>query len=117
MRNLKRNQQLIYYSNLTEDSVDEWGNIGKDYGTPKTYMISVSPNTGETAYSGFGVSLEYDRTMVTTDMQCPINEYSRLWIGIEPTEPHNFEVRKKAPNLNQILFAVQQVEVSFEKKD
>lgn len=117
MRNLKRNQQLIYYSNLTDEQLDEWGNKGSGYGLPQPYKISVSPNTGETAYSGFGVSLEYDRTMVTTDMQCPINEYSRLWIGIEPTEPHNFEVRKKAPNLNQILYAIQQVEVSFEKNN
>jgi hypothetical protein len=117
MRNLKRNQQKIYYSNLTEESVDEWGNVGKGYGEPQEYKISISPNTGETSYSGFGTQFDYDRTMVTTDIQCPINEYSHLWIGIEPTEPHNFEVRKKAPNLNHIAYAIQQVEVSIEKEN
>ncbi len=112
MRNLLRNQQTIYYSNLTEDAVDEWGNACREYESPQPYKISVAPNTGETVYSGFGTALEYDRTMTTTDKNCPINEFTRLWIGISPTEPHNFEVKKKAENLNQIAFAVKQVEVS-----
>lgn len=117
MRNLKRNQQKIYYSNLSDEIVDEWGNKGKGYSNPKLYRISISPNTGETNYSGFGTQLEYDRTMTTANLDCPINEFSHLWIGIDTSKPHNFEVRKKATNLNQILYAIQQVEVSFEKKD
>lgn len=117
MRNLKRNQQKIYYSNLTEESVDEWGNQSNGYGKPQELMISVSPNVGETSLYGFGTQLEYDRTMVTSDMNCPINEFSRLWVGIEPTEPYNFKVCKKATNLNQIAYAIQQVEVSFEKNN
>lgn len=117
MRNLMRNQQKIYYSNLTAETTDEWNNKSYDYGVPQPYKISVAPNTGETSYSGFGTAFEYDRTMTTTDKKCPINEYSRLWIGIEPTEPHNFEVRKKAENINQIAFAIKQVEVGFNEKN
>ena len=75
MRNLKRNQQMIYYSNLTEECKDEWGNDSCGYGEPQKLMISVSPNTGKTNQYGFGTHLEYDRTMVTTDLNCPINEY------------------------------------------
>ena len=115
MRNLKRNQQKIYIANLTENITDEWGNPAKDYGAPEPYMISISPNTGETIYNGFGTELDYDRTMVTTDLDCPINEYTRLWIDADPeTEPYNFEVKRKAPNLNQVLYAIKKVEVSFE---
>lgn len=117
MRNLKRNQQKIYIANLTENQVDEWGNVGKGYGEPYPYMISVSPNTGETIQNGFGTSFEYDRTMVTTDKNCPINEYTRIWIGIDPSEPHNFEVKKKAENLNHIAYAIKKVEVSFENSN
>ena len=46
MRNLKCNQQMIYYSNLTEECKDEWGNDSCGYGEPQKLMISVSPNTG-----------------------------------------------------------------------
>jgi len=117
MRNLKRNQQKIYYSNLSENTVDEWGNQSSGYGEPQEIMISVSPNVGETNQYGFGTQLEYDRTMVTTDLNCPIDEFTRLWIGIKPTEPYNFKVKRKASNLNQIAYAIQQVEVSFEKNN
>lgn len=117
MRNLKRNQQMIYYSNLTEECKDEWGNDSCGYGEPQKLMISVSPNTGKTNQYGFGTHLEYDRTMVTTDLNCSINEYTRLWIGIEPTEVYNFKVCRKAVNLNHIAYAIKQVEVSFEKND
>ena len=119
MRNLKRNQQKIYYQNLSDTEVtDEWGNSVKGYsGDPIGYMISVSANSGEASVNGFGTELNYDRTMSTTDKSCPINEYSRLWIVADTSKPHDFEVIKVAKSLNQILYAIKQVDISIAKSE
>ena len=88
MRNLRRNQQRIWYAlRNASASKDEWGNT-KDvttYSEPREMRINVSANKGEAEAQAFGADLKYDREMVTHDMKCPIDEYSRLWIDDAPT--------------------------------
>ena len=84
MRDSEKNKTKIFYA-LRNVSVgeDEWGNT-KDittYSSPQELKISISANKGEVAQQAFGADLQYDREMVTHDMSCPIDEYSRLWIG------------------------------------
>lgn len=83
MRDSEKNKTKIYYA-LRNVSVekDEWGNTHDvaTYSVPIETKISVSPNKGEVAFQAFGADLRYDREMVTHDMSCPIDEYSRLWI-------------------------------------
>ena len=89
MRSPTKNQVLIHYSlrNVSAD-VDEWGNTKNiaTYSQPMVYKISLSANKGEASAQAFGADLRYDREMVTYDMSCPIDEYSRLWIDEAPTE-------------------------------
>ncbi len=88
MRDSQKNQQWIWYAlRNVSASQDEWGNT-KDvtsYSEPQRMKINVSANKGEAQAQAFGADLKYDREMVTHDMKCPIDEYSRLWIDDAPT--------------------------------
>ena len=116
MRDLKRNQQTVFYSLLNVSvAEDEWGNSGdvKTYGTPKEIRMSVSANRGEASAQAFGADLKYDREMSTHDMDCPIDEYSHLWLdGRKTTETHNYEVAGVSKSLNCIRYAIRRVNVS-----
>lgn len=116
MRDSEKNKARIWYAlrNVAQ-SKDEWGNT-KDvttYGEPIGLRISVSANKGEASAQAFGADLKYDREMVTHDMSCPIDEYSRLWLdGRETTETHNYEVAAVSKSLNCIRYAIRRVNVS-----
>lgn len=112
MRNLKRNEKQIYYANLTDTITDGWGNNGKEYGSPQPFRLSVSVERGTSEPDGYGNSLNYTREMVTHDMTCPINEYSRLWIDRATSEPYNYKVKRVSRSLNCIVYALERVEVS-----
>lgn len=116
MRDIKRNQQTIWYSlrNITTDT-DEWGNTVdiKDYGPPKSFDISVSADKGVASAQTFGVDLQYDREMSTHDMSCPIDEYTHLWLdGRDTADTHNYEVAAVSKSLNCIRYAIRRVNVS-----
>ena len=116
MRDLKRNQQTVWYA-LRDVSVeaDEWGNTidAKVHGAPREIQISVSANRGEASAQAFGAELNYDREMSTHDMNCPIDEYTHLWLdGRKTTETHNYEVAAVSKSLNCIRYAIRRVDVS-----
>ena len=116
MRNLKRNQQQIWYSLLNVSAgEDEWGNTEdvKTYGEPTSMYISVSSDKGEISQQAFGMDLDYDREMITHDMSCPIDEYTHLWIGgIDTSQKHNYVVKAVSKSLNCIKYAIKKVNVS-----
>ena len=116
MRDLKRNKQKIWFSlRNVHAATDEWGNTEdvKTYGEPLPFELSVSGNKGEAAGQAFGTDLSYDREMSTSDMTCPIDEYSHLWLdGRLPTETHNYIVKAVSRTLNCIRFAIEKVNVS-----
>lgn len=116
MRDLKRNQQTVFYALLNVSvAEDEWGNTNdvKTYGDPQNVQMSVSANRGEASAQAFGADLKYDREMVTHDMTCPIDEYTHLWLdGRKTTETHNYEVAAVSKSLNCIRYAIRRVNVS-----
>lgn len=116
MRDLKRNQQTVWYSLLSVGTgEDEWGNTEdiKTYGEPTPINICVSANKGEVSQQAFGTDLDYDREMTTHDMSCPIDEYTHLWIdGKDTTETHNYIVKAVSKSLNCIRYAIKKVNVS-----
>lgn len=124
MRDLQRNQSLIYYKTLigSEEIIDDDGNATGDsrliYSDLKAMMISVSSNKGTTEADAFGTDLDYDKTLSTANTSCEIDEHSILWLdGADPTnaitpDPYNFVVVKKAKSLNQVLYAIQKVDVN-----
>lgn len=118
MRDLKRNQQTVYFKNYIEtvELRDEWDNLSGEteqiYGELQHVEISVSGNKGTTENQTFGVELDYDKTLSTADVDCPINEFSILWIDADTDGPHNYIVVQRSKTINQVLYAVKAVNVS-----
>ncbi len=119
MRTLKRNQREIYYATLIqgEPVTDEWGNETGEYNIvysdPSPIRINVSAAQGRLETRQFGQMENYDRTLITGDMDCPIDESSILWIDdLDTTKAHDYVVTKVAPSLNVIQYAVRKVNVS-----
>lgn len=123
MRDLLRNQQTFYYAlydgkeDVTDTSGLKTGEKRISYSEPVAMKANISPNNGTTYVAAFGLDLQYSNTIVTCDMECPISETSILWIGIEPEGskgnpiPHNYIVKRVAKGLNNILYAVDKVEL------
>lgn len=125
MRCLNRNKTILYYATYVSktESVDEYGNATGQYVTTYSAPIAMSANIsaarGESSTDMFGVSLDYDKAIITDDMACPISETSVLWIDKVPetsytaTSPKNdYIVKRVAKSINNIAYAVQKVDVS-----
>ena len=116
MRDLKRNQQTVWYSLLNVAAgKDEWGNTEdvKTYGGPVEMRISISGAKGEISQQAFGTELDYDREMITHDMNCPIDEYTHLWLdGRDISHTHNYIVKAVSRTQNAIKYAIKKVDVS-----
>ena len=80
----------------------------------------------------YGITTGYTHRAVTENLDCPMNEESLVWYGIEPTRtvritsevngelvtteqtvpvPHNFTVVRKAKSLNHLIFYLKEVDV------
>lgn len=119
MRTLERNKRLIYYALYEGDELifDEYGNdTGASrliYSEPLPYRLNVSAARGESSTRQFGDTENYDKVLVTTDMDIPITETSLLWIdSLDTTKPHDYIVKKVAKGLNSISFAVTKVNIN-----
>lgn len=120
MRDLRRNRQTVWYKlflhretpvkdrngNLTGGSVPEYSEKARKI------CICVSPNRGSSDVEQFGDFDDYDRTMTTADVNCPIDEDSILWVdGADITKAHNYIVRKKAVWKNSVQYLIKKVDV------
>lgn len=129
MRSLQRNKQTIWYRLLTGDpepitETDEWGNVldtgenTQQYSDPVELKINVSQATGTAITEQFGNLDNYDKVLVTTQMDCPINGTTLLYIDTTPTQTngkwsnHDYVVRRVAKSINGISIAVRKVDVS-----
>lgn len=119
MRCLERNKQEFYYCLYgVKERKDEYGNSVKGYGEAISMSANISPATGNTQVEPFGTEIEYDKVIVTDDVNCPIDENTVLFIDKEPIfttngEPLNdYVVKKVAKSLNSISYAVSRVNVS-----
>ena len=118
MRSLIRNKQKIYYALLIgmNEIRDEYGNLTGEsdlqYGEPTEYFINVSAARGTADVEQFGINAIYTKTMVTNDLDCPIDETTHLWINREPTQPHNYVVTSVAKSLNSVTYAIKEVSVT-----
>ena len=147
MRCLKRNQQAFNYCLYAGKTslIDEYGNdTGEQiltYSAPVTMYANISPATGQSNTEQFGNLENYDKVIVTDDLNCPIDENSVLFIDKEPeftsvttyaevtntnngqavttlvaqtvsVPAHNYIVRRVAKSLNSISIAIRRVEVS-----
>lgn len=122
MRLLRRNLRPYYYAlyKAHEPVLDEQGHrTGESkvtYKTPVRARANISATSGRAEAELFGDFLNYDRVMITDDMNCPVDEQSVLCIDNCPAydSEGNFVydhiVRRRAEHLNVIVFALSKVE-------
>jgi len=90
MRNLKKNQQTIYFSLLLEESVPildeegyETGEYEDKYTEPQEMSISISTNKGKGTYQKYGIDETYDREMTTFELTENVLEVgTRLYVDV-----------------------------------
>lgn len=123
MQLLKRNTQTFYYLLFIgkEEVIDGEGySIGGQrvtYGEAVSMRANVSPATGTATIEQFGTSEQYDKIIFTTDMSCPIDENTVLFLDKEPEydgdKPlFDYRVKQVSKTLNHIAIAVSKVSVS-----
>lgn len=118
MRDLKRNRRTIYYALYggVQECVDGFGNYTGEYapyyGNPVEMQVNVSAARGSADVEQFGIDTPYSKTLVTTDMSCPIAEDTILWIEKTPLDgTHNYIVTRVAKSINSITYAVKEVDI------
>lgn len=119
MRSLNRNRRLIYYANKSGEvaNIDEYGNETSEttpvYGVATPLPCNISGAYGSDVVQAFGNFTAYSRTICVADANCPMNEESIVWFGVDPSEEsHNYIVVRKADSKNGILYALQEVTVT-----
>lgn len=125
MRCLRRNKVTFFYAlysskiPITDDYGNKTGEYEIIYGNPVEILGNVSAARGETVTRQFGEDEAYDRVIVLDDPQCPIDEFSILWIDTLPEigidgstqTPHDYVVKKVARSINSVSIAVSKVTV------
>lgn len=145
MRTMRINKRAFYYC-LYSDTVTQYDDYGNENGTQVVYeepvqmKANISQATGQSNTEQFGNLENYDKVIVTDDLDCPIDENSVLFIDKEPeftdgvtidyqesdtflgddtatpvtvqTPVYDYFVRRVAKSLNSISIAVKQVKVS-----
>ena len=113
MRDLQRNQVKISYKPYLgkDEIIDEYGystgEFDSQYGELHEMMISVSANKGDYSLQQFGDLLDYDRTMLVSDPNCPIDENARVYI-----DGNCYIVKAVARSLNAAQYAIKRVEIN-----
>lgn len=118
MRSLYRNMRRIYFAPLvrTDPIYDEDGNetgeLTPVYGDMVALDCNVSAAVGEDAVNAFGSFTNYSRTVSVSDVDCPMDEGSIVWLDVPTSEPYNYIVMRKADSKNALLYAMQEVSVT-----
>ena len=90
MNNLARNTKKMFYATLVKaDDVldrhgDNTGTVKKTYSSPVEFEAHL--NAGRSSAHGdlFGINVDYNRTLSSTDTSLPITETSLVWYETEP---------------------------------
>lgn len=125
MRTMRRNQQWIAYALLEgkQEIMDGERHTGQPnliFSEPKFIKASVSASRGSADTELFGISEQYDKTIVLDELtqNLGICETSHIWIDTLPypapgseTPPHDYVVARVAKSLNLTVLAVRKVDV------
>ena len=98
MRCLERNKKTIHYKNYLGKTqiVDDNGNRTGEYTLSYSDLIeakmNVSASRGVASEEMFGIATNYTKVLVTSDINCSMDEHSILWIDRPTNEPHDYVV-------------------------
>lgn len=117
------NDKPLYYCLYSdaEERYDEYGNLLSElhviYEEPVLMYANISPASGQAQTELFGNLDNYDKVIITYDLDCPIDEHSVLFIDKEPEHNtdgdlmYDYIVKRVAKSLNHIAIAVRKVEI------
>ena len=117
MQGLSRNKRSFYYAlyssatDVTDTSGNKTGERTITYSTPVQMWANISRATGITFTDEPGTEADYDKVIVTFDMDCPIDEHSVLYVDVTPgtgVKP-DYIVKRIARSLNSISIAISKV--------
>ena len=119
MKTVFRNRKKFYYA-LYQDKVEivdedgyKTGEWGTGYSEPIMAKGNISPATGNSNTEQFGNLENYDKVIVTHDMNIPIDENSILWVDqLDTEEEHDYIVKRVAKSLNVVSIAIAKVNIS-----
>lgn len=121
MRCLERNKRGFWYA-LYTGYVNTDGDVHNTHSEPVYMEACISAATGEMQAAMFGDKIDYDKVIVTDEMDSPIDEFTVLWIDTEPPVNEqtglreaagwDYTVRRVAKHLDSIGIAVKRVDVS-----
>lgn len=119
MRSIVRGKKKIFYSLYGEgEAYDEFGNKVKGYSPIKEVKMQISSDKGSTENQAFGKDLDYDREMFIHDINCQIDEYTRLWIDSDHlVDECDYEVKAVAKSINCIRYAIKKIKANNESKN
>lgn len=120
MRLLKRFKKPLYYAlsegkkELLDENGDETGDIVDTFSVPVPFYANISPNKGSASAEPFGLSLDYTKTIMTTE-DLPISEGTHIWQSTTPPDGENdgetadYVVMQVAQSFNVTTYAVKQL--------
>lgn len=121
MKNLTRNLRQFYFANFIgkEQLKDEQGFLTGEsqvvYSEPIKAYANISGAKGLVQAEQFGETLDYDKVLVTSNVNLPITETSVLCIDKEPAKDnlgnllYDYKVIRIAKTLNVLSIAVSKV--------
>lgn len=123
MRCLEINKTVFYYAlyDGREPIKDEQGKVTGQYKVvykkPVKMRANVAAATGKTQMEQFGTFINYDRVIVSDELDCPIDENSVLCIDSPPSYDDgnlifDYIVKRVARYPNTISYAVARVDKS-----
>ena len=116
MRGLVRNMKPISYSlylgerEIIDFNGNRTGEYTASYSDPVTVKMNISPAKGTADWNPFGIDTPYTLAAMTFDTKLPISETSIVWVDKDANEPHNYVVTRVAKSLNNIVYALLEVE-------
>ena len=116
MQLMHRNLQTVWYALWQSkaslmDGNYETGDYTDVYSDPVEMRCNVSAERSYALQEAFGPIAPYERVIVTSDMECPVDETSVFWIDVPKTDPYNYRVRRVAKSLNHISITVRKVDI------
>ena len=122
MRTVKRNKRPVAYAfysgmvELTDENGDYTGEYEVEYTTPVKTLMNVSGGRGQADIALFGLTQNFSRTVTTEDLETPFDTETVFWVECDPdTAPFNYRVAAVARTINQVVLALEEVDVSTEE--
>ena len=78
--------------------------------------MNVSGGRGQANVRLFGIGSEFDRTIVTDDLETPFSTDTVFWVETDPDNaPFDYRVVSVARTINQVVLGLAEVAVSHAK--